>query len=38
MSANGFIRKITAIMSAKVVGSSKLLGGDEAATVQTLTV
>jgi len=38
MGANGFIRKVTAIMSAKVVGYSKLMGDDEAATVQTLTV
>ena len=38
MGANGFIRKVTAIMSAKVVGYSKLMSDDEAATVQTLTV
>lgn len=38
MGANGFIRKITTVMSANVVGYSKLIGDDEAATVQTLTV
>ena len=36
MSTEGFKRKITAIMSADVVGYSKLMGDDEAATVQTL--
>ena len=38
MGAEGFIRKITAIMSADVVGYSKLMGDDEAATVKTLAV
>jgi len=36
MGAEGFKRKITAIMSSDVVGYSKLMGDDEAATVQTL--
>jgi adenylate cyclase len=36
MGANGFKRKITAIMSSDVVGYSKLMGDDEAATVKTL--
>ena len=36
MSPKEFKRKITAIMSADVVGYSKLMGDDEAATVQTL--
>jgi TolB-like protein/class 3 adenylate cyclase/Tfp pilus assembly protein PilF len=36
MSAEGFKRKITAIMSSDVVGYSKLMGNDEAATVKTL--
>jgi len=36
MSAEGFKRKITAIMSSDVVGYSKLMGDDEAATVKTL--
>jgi class 3 adenylate cyclase len=34
MGAEGFKRKITAIMSADVVGYSKLMGDDEAATVR----
>jgi class 3 adenylate cyclase len=34
MGAQGFKRKITAIMSADVVGYSKLMGDDEAATVR----
>ena len=34
MGAEGFKRKITAIKSADVVGYSKLLGDDEAATVR----
>ncbi len=38
MCAEGFKRKITAIMSSDVVGYSKLMGDDEAATVQTLAV
>ena len=38
MCAEGFKRKITAIMSADVVGYSKLMGDDEAATVKTLAV
>jgi len=38
MCAEGFKRKITAIMSADVVGYSKLMGDDEAATVKTLSV
>lgn len=38
MSTEGFTRKITAIMSADVVGYSKLMGDDEAATVQSSTV
>ena len=38
MGAEGFKRKITAIMSADVVGYSKLMGDNEAATVQTLAV
>ena len=38
MGTEGFKRKITAIMSADVVGYSKLMGDDEAATVQTLAV
>ena len=33
MGAEGFKRKITAIMSADVVGYSKLMGDDEAASV-----
>ncbi|MGB5185514.1 MAG: tetratricopeptide repeat protein, partial [Acidimicrobiia bacterium] len=36
MGADGFKRKITAIMSSDVVGYSKLMGDDEAATVNTL--
>jgi adenylate cyclase len=36
MGADGFKRKITAIMSSDVVGYSKLMGDDEAATVKTL--
>ena len=36
MCAEGFKRKITAIMSSDVVGYSKLMGDDEAATVKTL--
>jgi adenylate cyclase len=36
MGANGFIRKITTVMSASVFGYSKLIGDDEAATVKTL--
>ncbi|UCF84890.1 MAG: adenylate/guanylate cyclase domain-containing protein, partial [Desulfobacteraceae bacterium] len=36
MSAEGFKRKLTAIMSADVVGYSRLMGEDEAATVKTL--
>ena len=35
MGTEGFKRKITGIMSADVVGYSKLMGDDEAATVQT---
>ena len=38
MVTEGFKRKITAIMSADVVGYSKLMGDDEAATIQTLAV
>jgi len=38
MGTEGFKRKITAIMSSDVVGYSKLMGDDEAATVQTLAV
>ena len=38
MGTEWFKRKITAIMSADVVGYSKLMGDDEAATVQTLAV
>ena len=38
MSNEGFKRKITAIMSADVVGYSKLMGDDETATVQTLAI
>ena len=38
MNTEGFKRKITAIMSADVVGYSKLMGDDETATVQTLSV
>jgi adenylate cyclase len=38
MGAEGFKRKITAIMSSDVVGYSKLMGDDEAATVKTLEV
>ena len=34
MGAEGFKRKNTAIMSADVVGYSKLMGDDEAATVR----
>jgi class 3 adenylate cyclase len=34
MGAQGFKRKITAIMSADVVGYSNLMGDDEAATVR----
>jgi hypothetical protein len=33
MGTEGFKRKITAIMSSDVVGNSKLMGDDEAATV-----
>jgi adenylate cyclase len=36
MSAEGFKRKITAIMSSDVVGYSRLMGDDEATTVKTL--
>jgi len=36
MNYDGYQRKITAIMSADVVGYSKLMGDDEAATVKTL--
>jgi hypothetical protein len=36
MGGDGFKRKITAIMSPDVVGYSKLMGDDEAATVKTL--
>jgi adenylate cyclase len=36
MCAEGFKRKITAIMSSDVVGYSKLMGDDEAATVKTM--
>ena len=36
MGADGFKRKITAIMSSDVVGYSRLMGDDEAATVKTL--
>ena len=38
MGTEGFKRKITAIMSADVVGYSKLMGDDEAATVKTLAI
>ena len=38
MNTDGFRRKITAIMSADVVGYSKLMGDDEAATVKTLAI
>jgi adenylate cyclase len=38
MAVDTFQRKITAIMSADVVGYSKLMGDDEASTVQTLTL
>jgi adenylate cyclase len=38
MGAEGFRRKITAIMSADVVGYSRLMGDDETATVQTLAI
>ena len=38
MAVDTFQRKITAIMSADVVGYSKLMGDDEASTVQTLAV
>lgn len=37
MSANGFKRKLTAIVSADVAGYSRLMGEDEEATVRTLT-
>jgi class 3 adenylate cyclase len=36
MSTEGFQRKLTAILSADVVGYSRLMGEDEEATVQTL--
>jgi adenylate cyclase len=38
MGAKGFERKITAILSADVVGYSKLMGDDETSTVQTLAI
>jgi tetratricopeptide (TPR) repeat protein len=38
MSADTFCRKITAIMSADVVGYGKLMGDDEAATVKALSL
>jgi adenylate cyclase len=38
MTEKGFKRKLTAILSADVVGYSRLMGDDEEATVQTLTV
>jgi adenylate cyclase len=38
MGVNGFIRKIATIMSANVVGYSKLIDDDETATAQTLTL
>lgn len=38
MGANGFIRKIATIMSANVVGYSKLMDDDETTTAQTLTL
>jgi adenylate cyclase len=37
MTQEGFKRKLTAILSADVVGYSRLMGEDEAATVQTIT-
>ena len=37
MSAEGFKRKLTAIMSADVVGYSRLMGEDEEGTIRTLT-
>ena len=36
MNTEGFKRKLTAIFSADVVGYSRLMGEDEAATVKTL--
>jgi adenylate cyclase len=36
MAAEGYKRKMTAIMSADVAGYSRLMGEDEAATVNTL--
>ena len=36
MSSEDFQRKLTAILSADVVGSSRLMGDDEADTVKTL--
>ena len=38
MEQEGFKRKLTTIFSADVAGYSRLMGEDEAATVQTLTV
>ena len=37
MTQEGFKRKLTAILSADVVGYSRLMGEDEDTTVQTLT-
>jgi adenylate cyclase len=37
MSKNGLKRKLTAILSADVEGYSRLMGNDEAGTIQTLT-
>ena len=36
MNTEGFKRKLTAVFSADVVGYSRLMGEDEAATVKTL--
>ena len=36
MADEGFKRKLTAILSADAVGYSRLMGEDEAATVQTI--
>jgi adenylate cyclase len=37
MAKKGFKRKLTAILSADVQGYSRLMGGDEEATVRTIT-
>ena len=37
MTTQGYKRKLTAILSADVKGYSRLMGGDEAATVRTIT-